>query len=325
MNIVFSVHLYLPKHSSGAEWMAHWMAKELQAKGHHVRVLLHQANTYKIKNNYVFDGVDIFPPNQNVIEGLFRWADAVFTHLDYTRWTIHMAKMFRVPVFHMIHNSHPYPEIIDAEQKQFIVYNSEWLKTLLSYKFDNFVLTPPVDYRHYDLNKDPEQNEFITLINLNKNKGGEVFGDIARAMPHKQFLGVIGSYDEQITPSLPNVKYVPNTPDIHSIYGKTRILVMPSEYESWGRTATEAMASGIPVICTPTPGLQENCGKAAIYIKDRNDVKAWVKAISELDDKTKYTEAYKKSKKRSREHDPRKALDAFAGWFKEKVYSWRYT
>ena len=319
MNIVASIHLYPPQHNCGAEWMIHYILKDLQAKGHHVRVLLHDANKYKIKNNYVFDGIDVFPPNPNVIDGLMRWSNAVFTHLDYTRWTIHTAKLYKKPVFHLIHNSHPYPEIIDAEKNQHIIYNSEWLKELLNYKFSNFIVTPPVDYNYYDVGNEPEKSEYITLINLNENKGGKIFADIARAMPHKSFLGVLGSYDEQITQTLPNVTYVPNSPDIKQWYAQTRILLMPSKYESWGRTATEAMCSGIPVICSDTPGLRENCEKGGIFIKNRDNVKEWVEAITKLDDKKTYSWASRKAKGRSREFETRKTLDEFETWFRESV------
>jgi len=319
MNIVASVHLYPPDHNCGAEWMLHFMLKDLQSKGHNVRVLLHDANKYKVRNNYVFDGIDVFPPNANVIDGIMRWSDAVFTHLDYTRWTIHTAKLYKKPVFHLIHNSHPYPEIIDAEKNQHIIYNSEWLKDLLNYKFSNFILTPPVDYNYYDVGNEPEKSEYITLINLNENKGGKIFAEIARAMPHKSFLGVLGSYDEQITQALPNVTYVPNSPNIKQWYAQTRILLMPSKYESWGRTATEAMCSGIPVICTDTPGLKEYCEKGGIFIKNRDNVKEWVEAITKLDDKKAYSWASRKAKARSRDFDTRKTLDEFESWFREMV------
>lgn len=307
----------------GAEWMIHHIHKHLQSKGHNIRVLLHQANKYRITNNYIFDGIDVFPPNQNVVDNLMTWGDAIFTHLDYTRWTIAAAKLYKKPVFHLIHNSHPYPEIIDADRNQHIVYNSLWLKEKLQYKWDNFILTPPCDYRYYDLKIDPAKNEYITLINTNENKGGKIFEQIARALPQKRFLGVLGSYDPQIDSNLPNLKLVPNSADIKPYYAQTRILLMPSEYESWGRTATEAMSSGIPVICTMADGLVENCGKAGIFIKDRNDIKSWVKAISELDDAKKYSEASKKAKARSREHDPRETLDEFEKWFREMVYKYK--
>ena len=280
---------------------------------------MHQANHYKITNNYVFDGVDVFPPNPNVVDNLMRWNDAIITHLDYTRWTVSAAKLYKKPVFHLIHNSHPYPEIIDAERNQHIVYNSLWLKNKLQYKWPNFILTPPVDYRIYDLQIDPGKNEYITLINTNENKGGKIFEKIAQAMPNKRFLGVLGSYDPQMDARLPNLKLAPNSPDILQHYRQTRILLMPSEYESWGRTATEAMCSGIPVISSEAQGLKENCGSAGIYIKDRNDIKSWVNAINKLDDKKAYEEASRKAKARSREHDPRKALDEFETWFREMV------
>ena len=138
-------------------------------------------------------------------------------------------------------------------------------------------------------------------------------------MPHKSFLGVLGSYDEQITQNLPNVTYVNNSPNIKQHYAKTRILLMPSEYESWGRTATEAMCSGIPVISSMAEGLVENCGSAGIFIKKRDDIKSWVEAITKLDDEKAYAKASRKAKERSREHDPIKAIDEFEVWLREKV------
>jgi len=320
MNILASIHLYPPKHNCGAEYMIHWILKDLQAKGHQIKVLLHQANHYKIKNNYVFDGIDVFPPQENVVDSLMRWSHVVFTHLDYTRWTIGAAQVYKKPVFHLIHNSHLYPEIVNANANQHIVYNSFWLKEKLNYEWPNFILTPPVDYRIYDLGIDPWKNEYITLINTNENKGGKIFEKIAEAMPNKRFLGVLGSYDEQVKGNLPNIKYVPNTSEILQYYRQTRILLMPSEYESWGRTATEAMCSGIPVICSMAEGLKENCGSAGIYIKDRNDIKSWVNAINKLDDKKAYEEASRKAKSRSRDHDPSKALDEFEKWVREMYF-----
>ncbi len=299
--------------------MAHRIIKSLQSKGHNVRVLLHQANYYRINNTYNYDGVDVFPPNPNVIENLFRWSQCVFTHLDYTRWTIGMAGLYKKPVFHLIHNTHKYPEIENANSSQHIVYNSLWGKDKLGYKWSNFILTPPTDYRDFEIGVDSADNEYITLINLNENKGGEIFYQIAKAMPHKKFLGVKGSYDEQIIKDLPNITYIDKTTNILSVYQKTRILLMPSKYESWGITATEAMCCGIPVISSEAEGLKENCGKAGIYIKDRDDIESWVKEINKLDDAKAYAAASKKAKTRAREHDPRKALDEFEQWLREEV------
>ena len=317
MNIVCSIHLYPPAHNCGAEYMLHRIVKHLQSKGHNVRILLHQANHYKITNNYVFDGVDVFPPNPNVIENLFNWANIVFTHLDYTKWSISYAAMRNKPVFHLIHNSHPYPEIINAERNQHIVYNSKWLKEELAYKFDNFTLTPPIDFGYFNTNTDSWENDFITLINLNENKGGKIFEQIARALPNKKFLAVKGSYDEQCIPLLENVTIMNNTSDIREVYKQTKILLMPSKYESWGMTATEAMCYGIPVICTETPGLKENCDKAGIYIKNRDDIKEWVNAVCRLDEEKSYKSASRKAIAKAKEQSSNDDLDKFEYWMRE--------
>lgn len=319
MNILASIHLYPPHHNCGAEYMIHWILKDLQARGHAVRVLLHQANKHRITRPYCFEGIDVFAPDQKVVDNLMHWSDAIFTHLDYTGWTIAAAKMYKKPVFHLIHNTHTYPDIVNAERTQHIVYNSLWAKEKLAYKWPNFIVTPPCDFRFYDVCENPEKNEFITLINLNENKGGKVLVELAKAMPEKKFLAVMGSYDPQIVPKQSNVTVVANTPNIIEAYKKTRILIMPSAYESWGRTATEAMCSGIPVIASSTPGLMENCGKSGIFIENRDDIKAWVKEIKKLDDAKAYAQASKKARARSRELDPRKTLDEFEGWFRENV------
>lgn len=324
MNILASIHLYPPQHNCGAEWMMHNLLKDLQSKGHSIKVVLHQANQFKIYRNYCFEGIDVFPSDPSIIQSLFFWADCIFSHLDYTHLNIGLASMYKKPVFHFIHNTYESPDIVNAQKRQHIVYNSEWAKKELKYDYPDFVLTPPVDYRHYDVEVETINNEYITLINVNENKGGKIFVEIARAMPHKRFLGVLGSYDIQVKEDLPNIKYVQNSIDIKQWYAQTRVLLMPSHYESWGRTATEAMSSGIPVISSEAEGLKENCGKAGIYIKNRNDIKEWVEAISKLDEEKAYLSASKKAKARAREHDPTKKLDEFNDWFKKKVHEYNH-
>jgi glycosyltransferase involved in cell wall biosynthesis len=321
MNILNSIHLYPPQHLCGAEFMIHAVNKELK-KTNDVRVLLHQANQYRIKNHYIYDGIDVFPPDQILTDKLINWSHAMFTHLDYTRWSIGMAAMFKKPLFHLIHNTHTYEEIVQAEKPQHIVYNSNWAKGLLNYNHESFTLYPPCDWRFYDCVDNPIDNEFITLINLNDNKGGNLLYEIAALLPHKKFLGVKGSYDEQCLKTMSNVTILNKQLDIREVYKRTRILIMPSKYESWGRTATEAMCSGIPVICTETGGLAENCGAAGIYVE--RTAAAYALAIEKLDNQKSYIRASKKCKERSRELDPALQLAEFAEWVKNKTYEFTY-
>jgi glycosyltransferase involved in cell wall biosynthesis len=95
---------------------------------------------------------------------------------------------------------------------------------------------------------------------------------------------------------------------------------MPSKYESWGMTATEAMSYGIPVISTETPGLKENCGYAGIFIKNRDDVKEWIDAIFKMEKAINYKAQSEKCKKRASELGGEKSLDKFEHWLREMDY-----
>ncbi len=327
-NILCSIHLYPPMHVCGAEMMLHQINRFFQSRGHTVKILLKQARQFKIESHYVYDNVDVFPPDQYTEISLFQWADAVFTHLDYSAWSQQLAGMFSKPVFQIIHNDFPREHINGADRPQFIVYNSNWIRDKLAYPHNNIVLHPPTDYRHYKVKMDAWDNEHITLVNIDQNKGGEILREIAKRLPNKKFLGVIGSYSEpmkigQIIDQPKNVRIMPKQQDIREAYKLTRILIMPSKYESWGRTATEAMCSGIPVITTPTEGLLENCGNAGIFVKNRDDIDEWVKAIEKLDDEKRYRKASNKSLERSLELDPTSELQSMSVWMEQIINDYK--
>ncbi len=262
----------------------------------------------------------------------YRWADVICTHLDFTQFTIILANEAKKPLIHFVHNDIEYSSIAHGVRSQYVVYNSNWIKEAIRYPWPSYVLHPPCNFDYYNVNENPEQNEYITLVSLNERKGGWLFKEIAEAMPDRKFLGVVGSYDNpgelkltqpEIINAMPgNVTVVPNSPDILSVYRKTRLLLMPSDYESWGRTATEAMCSGIPVICTPTPGLKENCGKAATYVGkelikpepgeacvDTGTVKEWVEAIKKHDEQSYYKNKTLFCRQRAEELNPQRELE----------------
>lgn len=299
LNVLASIHLYPPFHNCGSEWFLHHINKFLISKGHHVRVILHQDKMHNIATPYIYEGVEVFGHTGRVDS--YMWGNVILTHLDFTQYTLVMAASIKRPVIHFVHNDIPYSSIQGAFRGTNVVYNSKWISDRLAYQWPSMVMPPPCDAKYYDVGDD--RGDAITLISLNKNKGARMFYEIAKLMPHRNFIGVVGSYDEQLLNAPPNVTIIENSPDILRVYKMTRILLMPSAYESWGRTATEAMCSGIPVICTPTPGLKENCGDAAIYIgtpipisepgepqADRGRPEDWVKAINKVEsDYSKYS------------------------------------
>jgi len=147
----------------------------------------------------------------------------------------------------------------------------------------------------------------ITLINANQNKGVHVFLEIAKRMPERRFLGVLPYYGELRVPPAPsNVEWIPFQDDIRDVLRRTRILLVPSYYESFGRVAMEAMINGIPVMYSkPNPnsvypggsteGVASWIGDAAIPV-DREVCSEWADRIRELDDEDVWTEWSTKAK-----------------------------
>lgn len=312
MRVLWVIHLYPPYHNCGAEYMAHNLNKFLISQGHSVRVLLRQAANNNPPRIYEHEGMMVFPPTTKP-DPLYMTSDVIFTHLDYTREAILGAKRWGKKCVHFVHNSTPYGSIQEHPWVS-VVYNSQWIKNEINYPNKSFVLLPPCDYRYYTV----KRGDYITLINLDANKGGYVLKKIAEKLPDYKFLAVRGSYssdtDGQITSQPKNVRVVDNTPDILKIYKKTRVLIMPSLYESWGRTATEAMCSGIPVVVTATKGLVENCDYAGLYVHDREDINQWVRWIKRLDDPAFYKMASEKASQRARELDPIQNMIDFIRW-----------
>lgn len=290
-----------------------------------MRVNLHQAKMHSVRVPFTYEGVEVFGPSGHL--DAYRWADAICTHLDFTQFTIIMAHEARRPLVHFVHNDTTYQSISNAGQGNYVVYNSEWVRDKIGYPHPSLVLHPPCDFDYYNVNEDPINNPYITLVNLDQNKGGKILRELALALPNRKFLGVIGGYSSpahvgQIFDQPGNVKVIPNSPDILSVYRGTRVLLMPSAYESWGRTATEAMCSGIPVICTPTKGLRENCGDAGIYIPMRDerfsmaqqageefdeetyDITPLIKEIEKLDNEEYYRKVSEKCRDRAKQLKP---------------------
>lgn len=329
LRVLWSIHLYPPVHNCGSEYVAHHVNKFLISKGHQCRVIIHYAERDGLNVPYMYEGVECLGTVGHL--DAYRWADVIFTHLDLTQYTIVIAAQAKRPLIHFVHNDIAYDSILNNFGGVSAIYNSQWIADKIGYQIPGYVLHPPCNFDDYSITP---TGDHITLISLNERKGGWLFYQIAKAMPERKFLGVIGSYDNpgalkksqidiiNYLMQLENFTLVPNTPDIISTYKDTRILLMPSDYESWGRTATEAMCSGIPVICTPTHGLKENCRDAAIYVGrpldvcepgeaqvDTGEVSEWVEAIRKLDDPIYYEKMSLLCKDRAKELDPQKELE----------------
>lgn len=297
MKILAHVHKYPPVHNAGAEHMLHTILRYMLGDGHevHVRTISDPATNY--------EGVQVERFRSTRAYRDYQWADIVVTHLDLTRKVVAFAQRHDKPLVHLVHNDSQLRFFdVDPSTTDLAVMNSQWL--LHAYKWwkgPKTVCIPPVFWADYQ-SEDLPTREYVTLINLFAPKGTDVFWPLARRMPDTKFLAVRGAYGHQDIPrDVPdNVTIVDNTPDIRTVYTKTRILLMPSTYESWGRCAIEAAATGIPTIASPTPGLRESLGRSGYFCRTRNPAE-WQRAIEIVDQK--YPDYSRRAQKRSRELD----------------------
>jgi glycosyltransferase involved in cell wall biosynthesis len=315
------LHGYVPFWNAGSEVCAHTVNRFLIRKGHEVWV---GVPGYP---NRIYEGVHIFDSNNRVmLHSLMKYTDVISTH-SYRNKCLTLSEQYGTAFIDWFHGG-TYTANVRSNYKDkenpkvWAIFNSTSLYTT----FQNIeegkyiILRPPVDWREYEIPENILERKYVTLSNLNENKGGQILIDIAKAAPEINFLGVRGSYWKQIEDhTLTNLTYIDNTPKIKDIYSLTNILLMPSKDETWGRTAVEAMSSGIPVIAAITPGLKECCEDSALFV-ERTDITEWVRLIRRLtNDKGFYEEYSKRGKARARQLEPTHDLETFLNWYETKV------
>lgn len=109
---------------------------------------------------------------------------------------------------------------------------------------------------------DPAAQRFVTLVNPCAYKGIDVFLALADALPDVPFLAVASwgttDLDRAALAARPNVEVRAATDDMDEVYGRTRVLLMPSLWdETFGYSSVEAMLRGIPVLAADVAGLRE--------------------------------------------------------------------
>jgi glycosyltransferase involved in cell wall biosynthesis len=318
---VMLLHAYVPFWNAGSEVCAHTVNRLLVQKGHEVWV---GAPGYPYR---VYEGVHLFDSNNRLLlHSIMRYAHTLGTHSFRDR-CLKLSEMYGVAFIDWFHGGTYTGNVRDAEKPDtytniWSVFNSTSLMT--AHKNVNeekmHILRPPVDWHEYEVQPRLHQRKYVTLSNLNENKGGHILIDIAKAAPEIEFLGVRGSYWKQIEDkSVPNLTYIDNTPKIKEVYAVTKILIMPSEAETWGRTAVEAMSSGIPVVASPTPGLKECCEDAALFVT-RTNIDEWVRIIRRLaNDQSFYNEYANRGRARAKQLEPTHDLEMFLEWYEKKV------
>lgn len=281
MKLLAHVHGYPPHHNAGAEYMLHTVLRWMQERGHDVRVIA-DAQAHPV--GYEFEGIKVVTVSMEHYE----WCDVAITHLDLTAGVRMVCRLVHKPLVHLVHNKWQlgYHGVTDAD---LVVFNTHWLQKEVEWPGGpSIAVHPPVWVNEYATTP---VGDAITLVNLTVPKGVTAFLWLARHMRDRRFMGVRGGYGVQCPVPAPNIEYTANQPGSSAmrdeVYRRTRIVLMPSEYESYGRVAMEAAASGIPAIVSPTDGLKEALGPAGIYV-DRKDGPGLMAAVKSLDDPDVY-------------------------------------
>ncbi len=170
------------------------------------------------------------------------------------------------------------------------IANSEF--TARRYKavfgIDAMVVPPLVHAASYIAPRNPAN---VTFVNPYPEKGRDIALEVARACPQIPFTFVeswplgpeeIGYLRNQAE-ALPNLTLRRRTRDMKNVYSKAKLILAPSLCEeAWGRVATEAHFSGIPVVASNKGGLPEAVGPGGVLVDPDGPIESWIGAVMRL-------------------------------------------
>ncbi len=151
----------------------------------------------------------------------------------------------------------------------------------------------------------------------------EIFDRIQKDIPAKLIIVGEGPEKERcevlcLTKGIENkVLFLGNSSEIDKILCFTDLFLLPSEKESFGLAALEAMASGVPVISSNTGGLPEvNVQEVSGYLSNAGDVEDMAKnALSILKDDETLLRFKQQAKEASKRFDTKNIVPLY-----EEVY-----
>lgn len=274
-------------HNAGAETTLHGLLSAAKRAGHDVFALA--SRPFKDGSSSYIAGsvmVQAFGSKRDP-ELYFPGNDLVITQFECAQRAWYIADRLGIPSVQVVHNNTQYATNLAVRYNTGLIYNSEHVKKSIDLAQNipkpSVLVRPIVDPELYRVET---SREYITLVNLSDgeepfyNKGYEMFYHLAEKFPNQKFLGVKGAYGNQIVRDLPNVTIIDHTMNILDVYRKSKIILMPSEIESWGRVAVEAACSGIPSLTSTAPGLVES--EIGYSRHQWNNPSAWEAGLTNL-------------------------------------------
>lgn len=154
-----------------------------------------------------------------------------------------------------------------------------------------------------------------------------IFAKLVKEIPSKLLMvgdGIERSYCEELARELgvgEEVRFLGKQDAIEEILSVSDLFLMPSESESFGLAALEAMACKVPVISSNAGGLPElNLDGVTGFLKDVGDVDGMAeKAIYILEDEARLQQFKNNALARAKEFDLANILPAYENYYVEVI------
>jgi glycosyltransferase involved in cell wall biosynthesis len=311
MRILFaSGHPHIPQLYGGGQANSHELIQALIADGHDVAMLcglngkgflgLKDRFLMKIQRQKAIEDRDL---GYAVFRAWFAWEaleevcenfqpDVVFCQAGFPVRIAAECNRLNVPAVVYLHNVED--DDIGGDPRKLrdtrFIANSLFTaeRLLQQYGIESTVVPPFFNQKYYATRTNCER---VLFINPHPHKGAHVALEVAELCTDIPFLFVEAwtldeAWREELNERLawlPNVELWPPEQDMRKVYAKARILMIPSRWEeAWGRVASEAHFSGIPVIASKRGGLPEAVGPGGIMINHMAPATEWAKAIRQL-------------------------------------------
>lgn len=267
MTLAAFLHGYPPGWSMGGEMSTHRTLRAVPGS-----VVFTQAPTA-----YQMDGVSVMPARGGSHDAIRADAESVgatvlFGHSSLSQATIRAAKRMRLPSVLAVHA----PPRFGADLRRawaaatVRVYNTEVARKNWNDVKEGWLLHPPVGQASAPM---AGPHDALTLTSSLLNKGVERVLALAEKRSDQRFIIVESpahpTHGDPLfwehAEKLDNVEVWPRLhPDeMWKLWVETRILLVPSRYETYGLAALEAAWHGIPSVHVDTPHVHEGIGTAA--------------------------------------------------------------
>lgn len=316
MTLTAFLHGYPPGWSMGGEVSTHRTLREIPG------TVVFTTTDEK----YEIDGVQVRPmAGQNLTsvinDARFAKASVLYAHSTLSAYTVRAARRLNVPSILAVHAPPRYAVDLRRAWSGATVrlYNTEAARKEW-HDPNGWVLHPPVGVpRASGPLLGP--HDALTLTSSLLNKGVTQTLELARRWDHRRFIIVRspahathGAADfEEEAASLPNVEVWDRLhPDeMHLLWSETKVLLVPSRYETYGLSAIEAAWHGIPSVHVDTVHVREGIGPAARLLKGQTVEELGMAVLEIEEDYTRWA-----AKAHSRAHElharEQQELQAFA-------------